>query len=253
MKISDRDKKLILFVLLVAVIALPIFLFIKPKNQSIKDLDAELVGLNDRYNYLKELSEKQPGYEAKIAELNQERDKMIQEFAGGIKLENTIMFLRGVELSDSPVRSMVISFMADEETPITEASVNENGEYVEPLVAIKSSANVVYKGQYDDVKEFINFIYNYEDKMNISSISLSLDHSTNEINGSFTLDQYAISGNGKDVKNANIPSMEHGTDRLFELVLDNDGNPLTPESKLGIKVDEEEIEEEVEVIENTEE
>ena len=53
MKISDRDKKLILFVLLVAVIALPIFLFIRPKNDKIKEMEAELVSINDRYNYLK--------------------------------------------------------------------------------------------------------------------------------------------------------------------------------------------------------
>ena len=58
MKISDRDKKLILFVLLVAVIALPIFLFIRPKIDKIKEMEAELVSINERYNYLKELSRK---------------------------------------------------------------------------------------------------------------------------------------------------------------------------------------------------
>ena len=68
-------------------------MFIRPKNDKIKEMEAELVSINDRYNYLKELSDKQEDYEKEIARLNEERDVMIKDYAGGILKENSIMFL----------------------------------------------------------------------------------------------------------------------------------------------------------------
>ena len=235
MKISDRDKKLILFVLLAAVIALPIFLFIRPTNTKTADLENQLVSLNERYDYLKALYDKKDDYEKEIVRLNAERDSMIEGFAGGVLFENTIMFLRDIELSeDHNVRSQIIAFADDEETPITEASVDENGEYVEPLTAIKSTITVDYCGHYSEVKEFINFIFTYKDKMNLSSMSMRLDPDTNLIVGTFVLDQYAVSGNGKTVEPAKIPGMLHGTDRLYRLELDEEGNVKDYWSSIGV-------------------
>lgn len=255
MKISDRDKKLILFVLLVAVIALPIFLFIRPKNESIKELDTQLTNLNERYNYLKDLSAKQPEYEARIAELNSERDKIIEDFPGGILLENTIMFLRATELYyDNNFRAQTITFAEDEEEAITEGSVDSNGEYVDGLTAVKATTTVNYSGEYNEIKDLTNYIFNQKDTMILSYFTMDLDTTTNMIKGTFILDQYAISGNGKEVIQTPIPSMEHGTNRLFDLLYDSEGNLLTYWSSIGLKVDEEEtIDEETDETVNTEE
>ena len=225
MKISDRDKKLILFVLLVAIIALPIFLFINPRNKMTKELEEELVSLNSRYDELKKLNEKKPLYEQEIVRLNGERDGLIEEFPGGILTENTILFLRDVEKSDNhAVTSQLIKFADFEETPVTEASVDQNGNYVEGLTAVKSSIEVEYNGHYSGVVEFLNYIFTYEDKMILSSFSMELDKETNLIKGVFILDQYAITGNGKEVDQREIPSMLHGTNRLFDLIYDDEGN-----------------------------
>lgn len=224
MKISDRDKKLILFVLFVAIIALPIFLFIKPKNAETAALEAQLVDLNERYNYLKDLSAKQPEYEQKIVELNAERDAMISDYAGGVLFENTVLFLRECEIHfDEKFRAVTMAFAADEETEITEASVVD-GEYVDGLTAIKATTTIDYNGHYDEIKEFINYIFNYKDKMVLSGVTMELDEETNLVKGVVVLDQYAISGNGKEVKTREIPDMLHGTNRLFKLMLDEEGN-----------------------------
>ena len=242
MKISDRDKKLILFVLLVAVIALPIFLFIRPKNEKIKELDAQLVSINDRYNYLKELSEKQPEYEAKIAELNAERDKIIDDFPGGVLFENTVMFIRATELHfDKNFRATTMTFAEDEEETITEAKVNDNGEYVEGLTALKATTTINYCGEYPEIKELLNYIFNQKDTMILSYVEMNLDQNTNMIGGTIVLDQYAITGNGKEVKQTAIPSMEHGMTRLYDLILDEQGNVKSYWSSIGVKVDDSEL------------
>lgn len=245
MKISDRDKKLILFVILAAIIALPIFFFIRPKNEKIKELDSELVSINERYAYLKELSALQPEYEAKIDQLNKERDEFINGFAKGIKLENTIMFLRAVELSDKPVSMSSISFGGNEETPVTADSVDENGNFVPGLTALRSDTAVAYSAEYSDIKDFLDYIFNYKDKMAVSSINMTLDTVNNKIDGTFTLTQFAITGEGREVESTKIPAMSLGTDRVFPLILDEDGEPLQSEEIT--------LEEEAEVSDNVEE
>ena len=238
MKISDRDKKLILLVLLVAIIALPIFLFIKPKNDSIKELEAQLVSINDRYNYLKDLSEKQPEYEAKIAELNAERDKIIDDFPGGVLFENTVMFIRATELHfDKNFRALTMTFAEDEEKTITDAKVNDAGEYVEGLTALKSEVTITYCGEYPEIKELLNYVFKQKDTMILSLVTMDLDPETNMIKGTLILDQYAIMGNGKEVKQTDIPSMIHGSERLYDVMLDEKGNIKTYWSSIGVTVD----------------
>ncbi len=240
MKISDRDKKLILFVLLIAIIALPIVFFIKPTNDKRKAIEAELVEKNERYAYLKDLSAKQKDYEKEIERLSAERTAMIEEFPGGILQENTVMFLRGIEIAFDPTRVEEVAFVEPEENVVTEGSV-VNGEYVEGLTSIKEEASIKVKGQYRDIVNIINYIFTYKDKMVLSSVSLELDKNTNEIIGVFVLDQYAVEGNGKEVEQTQIPSMKNGAEpdgRLFDLVKDEDGNIKTRDSALGIKTEE---------------
>ncbi len=215
MKISDRDKKLIIFVLLVAIVALPIVFFIKPQTDKTKAMVAESESLNDRYDQLKALSEKQEDYEKKIVELNAQRDEMIKLFPGDILKENTVMFLRRIETSDHPMWFSTISFGEYNEDPITDSDVNSEGNYEAGLTAVKLPTTVTFEGEYEDVKSMLGYIFEYDDKMIISSISMDCNKTNNKIEGTMIFDQFAVTGADNSVKDANIPNMLHGTDRVF--------------------------------------
>ncbi len=210
MKISDRDKLLILVVVFIALIALPIFLFIRPKNEKIKGMDAELVSLNERYNYLKDLSEKQPFYEAEIARLNEERTNLINGFAEGLKQENTIMFLRNIE-KDFPLKMTTETFSAYEETPVTDGAVNPSTGQVEgDLTALKTSTVVSYTCEYPQFKKLLDYVFKNEDKMTISAITATYNPDTAKLEGAFTFDEYAFIGSGREVETLPIPTLDRG-------------------------------------------
>lgn len=197
MKLSDRDKKLILGILLIAIIVLPIFLFIRPKIDAIKGLDTELVTLNERYNYLKELDTKRPFYESEIARLNEERKELVKGFAKGILQENTIMFLRDAELS----------------FPIT-MSAETFGEYNttvvdDELTALTTTTGVSYSCEYAQVKDFLNFIFTYSDKMTIPSITMKYGES-GLISGSFDISEFAFINDEEQVKQHPLPAIDRG-------------------------------------------
>ncbi len=221
MKISDRDKLLILGVLLIAIIALPIFLFIRPKIQGIKDMEAQLVTLNDRYNYLKDLQAKQPFYESEITRLNEERTDLIEGFAEGLKQENTIMFLRNIEKT-FPLNMYSETFSVYEETPVTEGYVNpETGKIEGDLTALKTSTTVTYRCDYEQLKHLLDYIYSNDNKMNISTLTVEYNRQMSKVEGTFTFDEFAFIGEGRDVETLPIPNLDHGHNTnpfaLFEI------------------------------------
>ena len=233
MKLSDRDKKLILGILLVAIIVLPIFLFIRPKNEKIKGLDAELVSLNERYDYLKGLSEKQPFYEAEIIRLGEEREKLIQGFAQGLKQENTIMFLRGIELS-FPITMTAENFGGYNRTHVSDGYYNNETQSLEgDLEAVSTSTTVSYVCDYEIFKYFLNYIFTYNEKMTIPSITASYNPADNSVNGSFTINEYAFEGSGRSVDTAKIPTLDRGNNYNIFTMFDS-----------TIPIEDEELEEE---------
>lgn len=215
MKISDRDKKIILVIVLLAVILLPVFLLIRPKIEDIKSLESEVASVEERYNYLKALSEKQPYYEAQIAELNKGRDALLQGYAAGITQPNIIMFLKNNIEDSIGINMTVESFSGIGETVITDGYTDESGNYVEGLTALSSTTNVSYSGDYDSVKNMLDYVFNNDEKMLISSIDMSYSAENGIISGMFSISQFAITGNGKSFNPISVPKMNHGNETIF--------------------------------------
>ena len=209
MKISDRDKKVIMFIILLAIVLLPIFLFIRPKIQSIKDLDTELVTLNERHAYLKELYEKKDWYEAETAELMKKREALINGYAKGIKQENTILYLRDIEL-EYPLYMSTESFTGIERTLVTAGTVDENGNVVGDLTAVVSNTVVSYTCGYDQIVRFLDYIYADKDKKVVPSINFAYDGGSGNFVGNFVLREYAFEGSGRSVDSRTVPGMERG-------------------------------------------
>lgn len=198
MKLSDRDKKLILGILLIAIIVLPIFLFIRPKIDSIKNLDNELATLNERYNYLKDLDTKRPFYESEIARLNEERKDLVKGFAKGILQENTIMFLRDAELS-FPIEMSAETF-GEYQTTVVDAE----------LTALTTTTGVTYSCEYAQIKDFINYIFTYSDKMTIPSITMKYNDETGKLEGIFNISEFAFINDEEQVKQHPLPTIDRG-------------------------------------------
>lgn len=218
MKISDREKKLVLGVLLVAIIALPIFFFIKPKIDSTNDLESELVTLNERYEYLKALYEKKPMYEDEIKRLIAERSKLIENYAKGILQENTIMFLRDAEIKYN-LEMTVLDFSEDEKIHICDGYIDDNNQKVDGLDAYKDSVAISYRGEYEEIKKFIDYIFGNKETMLISNITMS-NGEKNMIEGTLIFDQFAITGEGRSIDQVTVPKIPHKVDRVFPFVVE---------------------------------
>ena len=214
MKLSDRDFKLLILLLIAVVIACPILFVLRPYNNKIADTQAHIDELKERQAFLAKLNENRQFYNDSIALLDSERSKIIENYAKGLRDENTVIFLANTE-KQIPIAMRTLSFTEGEPTQITEDSVNENGELVEGLKAYTSLSTVEYVAQYDAFKSFLAYIMNNEDKMVLTSVTADQDDMDGSIKGVFILSQYAVSGEGRELDAAKIPTMDHGTDNIF--------------------------------------
>lgn len=220
MKMSDRDKLLILVLVLAAVVLLPVFLFIRPKMQDIKAMNAELESLEGRYQELKKLSEKKPFYTEETERLKNERENMQEGFAEDIIQENTIVFIDDIE-NNFPM------YIFDEKF--------EDYQYteVEPgLSGLKAQTVISFECKYDKFLQLLDHVFSQENKMNIYAITADWDEGYGLVKGEFTLEEFAFVTEESHVERRNIPALRRGQNyNLFchiepQFVLDENGESL---------------------------
>ena len=214
MKISDRDLKLLVIVLLAIVIACPIFFVIRPYNNRIAEVEAHITTLKERQAFLAKLNENRQFYNDSIELLTNERTKIVQDFAEGLRDENTVMFLANTE-RQIPIAMRMISFSEEEPMHISDSYVADNGETVEGLDALTSVSDVTFTADYAAMKDFLKFILDSDKRIVITSLNMDQDEDTGVIEGEFYLNHYAITGEGRELEAAKIPAIDHGLERIF--------------------------------------
>ena len=213
MKIKDRDIKLLLLLVVVAIVVLPYVFFIKPTNEKIDSLTSEIATLSERQAYLQALDQNRDYYLKSIEVLNTSRDKLIANYPGGIKQENTIVFLRNLELTN-PLSMLVISFGDVASIPVADAYVDQDGVEHEALTALAQTNTINFMCTYEEMKTMLAFFNNYEERMVVSAISMDKNEA-GLLEGTFVVNQYAVLGTGKELAPAKIPTVEHGVVDVF--------------------------------------
>ena len=152
-------------------------------------------------------------YLKSIEVLNTSRDKLIANYPGGIKQENTIVFLRNLELTN-PLSMLVISFGDVASIPVADAYVDQDGVEHEALTALAQTNTINFMCTYEEMKTMLAFFNNYEERMVVSAISMDKNEA-GLLEGTFVVNQYAVLGTGKELAPAKIPTVEHGVVDVF--------------------------------------
>ena len=202
---KDNEKKALLFVGIVSVIALPYFFYSKQAKIDTETMKAENDALQTRYDQLLEMNQNREFYLSEIERYNKERDEIIALYPSYIDQAKYTMFLLDTEYSSVtkneetgeydwvyPFRFDSVGYGANMETPIS-------GEEAETeYVALTNVSTLTYRTYYDGFKYMLEYLMEYEDPMIYRGITADMDRETGVITGTILLAQYAIEGNGKD-------------------------------------------------------
>lgn len=258
MKVSDRDKKLILIAIIAAIVALPYIFVIKPYTQDRQALEAENATLQARLTELEAMNANRADYEKGIVDMNAEIVAITKSYSEDIVKENTIMFLRDMELGtpihdndpetpdEKPILMETVSFAGTVVTPLKPGTVNAEGNVEGAVDGLKSQVSVAYVGDYEAIKAVLAYILNENnqekdmDRLVISAVDINYDGQTGRYTGNFVLDQFAITGDDRELEAAVIPSMNHGNESIFGTYILDEALKEQMEEEAGEAEDEEE-------------
>lgn len=229
---KQSDAKILLVLLAIGLIVASIFLVAKPKNDSIKALNSEISELQARYDDLCAKEAQKDQFIAETKEFNEQFAAEVAKYAPDLNQENTLMFLKGVEESHefqnvtASLPRPTTYYVLGQGAVAEGAAVSEDAEEAAKQYQVLSDAySIAYRGSYEDLKKYLDYIANYKYRMCISQISIAYasdaEQPLDECTGSLTLNEYAVTGPDRV---ADVPTIDvkEGKEIIFEDV--NGGN-----------------------------
>ena len=272
MEISARDKKLLVYLLAISIIAGAYFFVAKPLLDKQAKLNEEISELQQKVTHYTDIYNNMDNYESQIAEAQTKYNETCNKLFGGLNQDNTIMMVKdlenatdvwiarlsfteedvvfGEEIADATAEGSETTEGA-EIAEGTEAAAADGGEAAPAsMQGVRQDLNIDYAASYDNFKRFIEYIENHDERLFISSINATYSVDSGLVGGSMVLSQYAILGTDKEYKAPEINNVTLGTDTIFKTgttLLAPDSDEITesttqPESSEGESEDNSESE-----------
>ena len=219
MEISNKDKKLLVYMLAISIIAGVYFFFARPLMDKQDALNTEVEQLKASVNHYSEIYSRQGEYEQQIADAQARYDMEIASFGNNLAQENTIMMLKEIE-QNTGVWITKVSFQ-DPEVMSGGTSENPAEDGVEETstdssyIVRKQALNIDYSIDYSKLKHFLEYINDYDRQLYISSINMGYSVESNIVSGTLTLNQYEMNASGEEPEKPDLSGITVGKDNIF--------------------------------------
>ena len=255
MEISARDKKLLVYLIAISIIAGSYFFVAKPLLDKQAILNEEISELQQKVTHYTDIYNNMDNYESQIAEAQTKYNETCNKLFGGLNQDNTIMMVKdlenatdvwiarlsfteedvvfGEEIADANAEGDVAADATGEvaTNDATEAATDDGGEAAPASIqGVRQDLNIDYAASYDNFKRFIEYIENHDERLFISSINATYSVDSGLVGGSMVLSQYAILGTDKEYKAPEINNVTLGTDTIFK----TGTTLLAPDSEEGL-------------------
>ncbi len=248
---SDRDKKLLVYLGALIILAIAYFLVARPFLDKIDSLSVEKMELDAQLHDKREAYENKSVYEQGITEAYTTIQAIIDEFPEDNSDEKSIMFASHAE-TDIPIwftqmkfaeetKNLINGEEAENASDAEEAQLEENvasAEGEELTVELENEESVdasleegdtgiselmyrdtelglTFQCKYDGFKKYLAYIRDYKDRMVIKDIDVAYNNETGIVAGNMVLSQYAILGPGRELPEVETDVDNLGTDNVF--------------------------------------
>lgn len=205
MKISEHDKKLLLYVSGILLIVLAVSLVYLPQSSNNGELKFEISEREKELARLESLAAQNRDYEAEKQETEQRQQAILAKFPGGLEEEDVLLHAANVEQnSDMEINGVTI-------TPPELFWTEGNSRYY--LYQILAEYN--FTASYGDLKQVLSGFTEEKERKALQNIDVAYDSATGELMGTLSLAMYYIDGADKEYVPQEIPGVSVGTDNIF--------------------------------------
>lgn len=221
MEISNKDKKLLVYLLAVVIIAAAYVFGAKPFLDKQAELVEETENLQNQVNHYSQIHNAREKYEAKTEQDEARYQEEIKKFFPGLDQESTIVLIKDIENGTN----VWISKVAFQETQIlVGTSSSDSGEVTDAddsaapsssLSGVKQDLSIDYSASYPDFKKLLDRVKNNGQRLYISSLSATYSVDTGRVTGNLTLSQYALEGSGIEKEAPDLSGVGIGVENIF--------------------------------------
>ncbi len=220
MKISEKDLKLILAVLIIGVISLAWWGQSQIKNNNL-DVENEVKALQTKFDDLKIKDANRKKYTEDTANKLTLYKGLMQQYGNGLDQEHIIMLLKAAELKTGVwISSASLQGVSSVYTfgNITSTNPSRPGErvYLSDEIGVSSGLNINYEGTYDQFKDFIDYMNTHASKNLINTINMSYSEAEGMVRGSLQFNTYGIVGSQREYDELKIKDVYVGTENIFD-------------------------------------
>ena len=216
---SDRDKKLLIGLLIVAILGGSWWLSgkIRTENETYK---TEYDALKVRYNDLETKNAYRATYQKDTETNTTLFNKVMSDFNTSLSQEQTLLFYAAVEKNTGVwLKQMSLNDVSQVYSfgKVRSTNPSKAGQvvYNTDNVGITTTSGVSYECTYEQLKDVLKYIRENGKKVTINSISYSYSAGNNMVSGTMALSFFAIAGSDRPPMNTDIKDVSIGTENIF--------------------------------------
>lgn len=216
MNISKRDQGLLLIVLGLVVVLAAYFGVYKNFSAKADAASAEDESLQPRLQQLEDYYSNLPVYQSGIEEISDAVSKEIDGFPSDVRSEDMIVY--GDEL-EKKLGVTIDSMNFTTPELVSQFSVptkdDAGNTVLVPYAALSTQMDVSVKMSYDQMLNFIEYIYKKSTHTTLDNISVNYDSSTGVLIGSASMVKYFMSDSDYEYEATKLPKTEQGVSNPF--------------------------------------
>lgn len=237
MKISNKEKNLILYLLAILVVFASYKLVYEKFTEQTDTLKVSNSALETTRNRLQELKNSEKQFLEDIEKFQEENEIILTKYGATQNFEDQIMLIKTVEdqedafatrLSVSPPAIKNIPYpeitgvdanlvSQEQQTLVWVDSEGKETQYSNPagVFLVNQQISMEVNTTYNGMKEFVNYFIENVNVMSLESVSLSYNAETGELTGSYIINAYSMRGNGAEYKATDVNGISIGVNNLF--------------------------------------
>ncbi|MDE6626581.1 MAG: hypothetical protein K2K56_09460 [Lachnospiraceae bacterium] len=252
---SDINKGILLGLAGIAVAILTGLYVAKPNYEQVQTINTEITALQARLAELNQKQANREQYIEDTEKFNAEFEELLSAFPADMNQEITIMFLDGIRKSnefavetldmgqkeqfytlgqggaDASLNATGTADTAtaeDESTEAgaesTEAPADTGAALTEETITGADSAYkcfravfpISYYGSYSSLKDVINYVAGYSDRMTVNSLNVSYDNTNDIYSGELELYCYSVESSERPERQIELNEVEIGVKNIFD-------------------------------------
>lgn len=237
-KISESDKRLLIILLAVVLLAASYFLVFNSGMKKAQEIETANLTDNQRVMQLESMVARQESIVQETEELKQKEKAIIAKYPVDVTEEKVISIVQDIE-NRMDFKVDQITFMmdnlvgtadaaADTESTSTEDTTGESTETssgtgtaeaaTDSFLGVTggyASITLNYTASYTGLKKMVDYVNQSSDRMTMTAITSTFDEETGKLTGVLTLNMYYIKGTDKEYEPPVIDGIDKGVSDIF--------------------------------------